>query len=149
MAGYVIIAYIASVVIQFATAISLYGVAAYVAGDSNPFVLSELLQSFFAFLPALWIMIGFTILVVGLIPKATVIVWAYFGIVTFTSFIGRLVFTGNLEFLMNITPLHFVSQPEPLKDYVINYTPLIIMTAIAAAMTIGGIVSFRKRDMVW
>ncbi|MCL2663951.1 MAG: hypothetical protein FWE83_11640 [Oscillospiraceae bacterium] len=149
MAGYVILAYAASVVFQFVTAISLYGTAAYVAGDSNPFVLSELLQSFFAFLPALWIMIGFTVLVVGLIPKATVIVWAYFGIVTFTSFIGRLVFTGNLEFLMNITPLHFVSQPEPLKDYVINYTPLIVMTAIAAAMTIAGIVSFRKRDMVW
>jgi len=149
MAGYVIIAYIASIVIQFMTAISLYGTAAYVAGSSNPFVLSELLQSFFAFLPALWIMIGFTVLVVGLLPRATVIVWGYFGIVTFTSFIGRLVFTGNLSWLMNITPLHFVSQPEPLKDYVINYTPLIIMTAIAAAMTAVGFIAYRKRDMVW
>ena len=94
-------------------------------------------------------MIGFAVLVIGLLPRATVLVWAYFGIVTFTSFIGRLVFTGNLEWLMNITPLHFVSQPEPMKDYVINYTPLVVMTGIAAVLTIIGFISFRKRDMVW
>jgi len=147
MAGYVILAFIASVVIQFMTFIGLYGTAAYVAGDSNPFVFGDLLKSFLAFLPALWIMIGFAVLIVGIAPKATGLIWGYFGIVTFTSFIGRLVFTGNLSWLMNITPLHFVSQPEPMKDYVINYTPLIIMTAIAALMTAIGIIAFRKRDM--
>jgi len=149
MAGYVILAYIASIVIQFMTAIGLYGTAAYVAGDSNPFTFSELMLSFFAFLPALWIMIGFAVFIVGLLPRATGLIWVYFGIVTFTSFIGRLVFTGNLEWLMNITPLYFVSQPEPFKDYVINYTPLIIMTGIAIVLTVAGFISYRKRDMVW
>jgi len=136
-------------VIQFMTAIGLYGTAAYVAGENNPFTFSELIQSFFAFLPALWIMIGLAVFIVGLLPRATGLIWGYFGLVSFTSFIGRLVFTGNLEWLMNITPLHFVSQPEPLKDYVINYTPLIVMTGIAAALTIAGFISYRKRDMVW
>jgi len=149
MAGYVILAYIASVVIQFLTAIGLYGTAAYMTGDANPFVFSELMQSFFTFLPALWIMIGFTVFIVGMFPKATSVVWGYFGLVTFTSFIGRLVFTGNLEWIMNLTPLHFVSQPEPLKDYVINYIPLFVMTGIAAVLTIIGFISYRKRDMIW
>jgi len=148
MAGYVALAYIASVVIQFLTFIGLYGTAAYVAGDSNPFVFGDLLKSFFAFLPALWIMIGFAVFIVGVIPKATGLIWGYFGIATFTSFIGRLVFTGNLSWLMNITPLHFVSQPEPMKDYVINFTPLIIMTLIAAVMTVTGFIAYRRRDIV-
>jgi len=131
------------------TAIGLYGTAAYLTGDANPFSFNDLFMSFMAFLPALWVMIGFTVFIVGLLPRATGLIWGYFGIVTFTSFIGRLVFTGNLSWIMNITPLHFVSQPEPMKDYVINYTPLIVMTGIAAVLTIIGFISFRKRDMMW
>ncbi|MCL2820032.1 MAG: hypothetical protein FWD38_04280 [Oscillospiraceae bacterium] len=149
MAGYVILAFIASVVIQFLTAIGLYGTAAYMVGDANPFNFNELMLSFFTFLPALWIMIGFAVFIVGVFPKATGVIWGYFGLVTFTSFIGRLVFTGNLEWIMNLTPLHFVSQPEPLKDYVVNYPPLFIMTGIAAVLTIIGFIAYRKRDMVW
>jgi len=149
MAGYVILAYIASVVMQVLTASGLYFTAAYLTGDSNPFSFNDLFMSFFAFLPALWIMISFAVLIIGLLPRATGLIWGYFGIVTFTSFIGRLVFTDNLAWVMNITPLHFVSQPEPLKDYVINYTPLFVMTGIAVVLTVIGFVSFRKRDMVW
>jgi len=150
MAGYVVIAFIASVILQVMTASGLYFTAAYLTGDSNPLSFSELFKSFFAFLPALWIMIGLTVFLVGLIPKATSVVWVYFGVVTFTSFIGRLVFTGNLAWVMNITPLHFVSQPDPATDtYTIDFTPLIVMTAIAAVLTIIGFISFRKRDMVY
>ena len=149
MAGYVILAFLASIVIQFLTAIGLYGTAAYMVGDANPFDFTELMQSFFTFLPALWIMIGFAVFIAGVFPKATGVIWGYFGLVAFTSFIGRLVFTGNLEWIMNLTPLHFVSQPEPLKDYVISYPPLFIMTAIAALLTAIGFIAYRKRDMIW
>jgi len=145
MSGFVILAYVFSVIIQFLTASGLYVVAASVAGDANPFTYTGLLQAFFAFLPALWVMIGFTALVVGLLPKATTIVWVYFGVVAFTSFMGRLVMP---DWMLNITPLHFVSQPQPMQEFVIDYTPLIIMTGIAAVLTAIGIISYSKRDMV-
>ena len=144
MSGFIILAYVASVVIQFLTASGLYVVAAAVAGADNPFTYSELLKAFFAFLPALWIMIGFAVLIVGMLPKAIGVVWGYFGVVVFTSFIGRLVLP---DWMMNITPLHFVSQPEPFKDFVINYTPLIVMTGIAAVLTAIGVIAYTKRDM--
>jgi len=149
MAGYVILAFIASVVLQLLTASGLYFTAAYLTGDANPFSFNDLFMSFLAFLPALWIMIGFTVFIVGVLPKATSIVWAYFGFVALLSFMGRLIFTGDLSWVMNFTPLNFVSQPEPLKDYVINYTPLAVMTGIAAVLTTTGLISFRKRDMIW
>jgi len=149
MAGYVILAFAASVVLQILTASGLYFTAAYLTGDANPFSFNDLFMSFLAFLPALWIMIGFTVFIVGMLPKATSIVWAYFGVVALLSFMGRLIFTGDLSWVMNLTPLHFVSQPEPMKDYVINYTPLAVMTGIAAVLTTTGLISFRKRDMIW
>ena len=146
--GFVVLAFVASAVIQFLTASGLYLTAASVtsaAGTENPFTFIELMKSFFAFLPALWIMIGFAVLIIGLLPKATGVVWGYFGVVVFTSFMGRLVFP---DWLMNITPLHFVSQPVPLQDFTIDYTPLIIMTGIAAVMTAVGVIAYAKRDMV-
>jgi len=147
MAGYVVLAFAASVLLQLLTASGLYFTAAYLTGDANPFSFGDLFMSFLAFLPALWIMIGFTVFIVGVIPKATGLVWMYYGVVALISFMGRLIFTGDLSWVMNITPLHFVSQPEPMKDYVINYTPLAVMTGIAIALTIVGFISFRKRDM--
>jgi len=153
LAGYVVLAYITSVVIQFLTAIGLYGTAAYMAGSENPFTFSELMASYFAFLPALWIMIAFAVLIVGLLPRLTGIVWGYFGVVVFLSFIGRLVVPDNMSWIMNITPFQHVSQPVPSTDsfsnFTIDFTPLIIMTGIAAVLTIAGFISYRKRDMVW
>jgi len=58
---------------------------------------------------------------------------------------GRLVLP---DWAMNITPLYFVSQPEPFKDYVINFTPLIVMTAIAAVLTAAGVIAYTKRGKV-
>jgi ABC-2 type transport system permease protein len=146
MAGYVVLAYAASIVIQFATAAGLYITAAAMTGDANPFTFGGIVKAFFAFLPALWIMIGVAVLIVGVLPKATGAVWGYFGVVTFTSFVGRLVLP---EWMMNITPLHFVSQPEPFQEFVIDFTPLIVMAAIAAALTTAGVIFYRKRDVVW
>ena len=145
MLGYIVLAFAASAVLQFLTASGLYITAAAVVGNNNPFTFSELLKSFFAFLPALWIMIGFTVCIIGLLPRLTGVVWGYFGVVAFASLMGRLVLP---DWAMNITPLHFVSQPEPLKDYVINFTPLIVMTAIAAVLTAAGVIAYTKRDMV-
>jgi len=152
LAGYVVLAYITSIVIQFLTAIGLYGTAAYMAGAENPFTFNELMTSYFAFLPALWIMIAFTVLIVGLLPKLTSVVWGYFGVVVFLSFIGRMVIPESYSWIMNITPFHHVSQPVPSTDsfsnFTIDYTPLIIMTGIAAVLTVIGFISYRRRDMV-
>jgi len=144
MAGYVLLAYAASVVMQLLTATGLYCAAAAMTGDSNPFTLCGLLKSYFAFLPALWVMVGFAVLVVGLLPKAAGILWGYFGVVAFTSFVGRLVLP---EWVMNLSPFHFVSQPEPLKAYVPEVAPLVVLTVVAAALTTGGFFFYSKRDV--
>ena len=145
LAGYVAIAYATSIVIQFATASGLYYSAAALTGDANPFTFSGLLEEYFAYLPALWVMIGVAVFIVGLFPKATGAVWGYFGVVCFTSFVGSLVLP---EWLLKVSPLHFIPQPQPFEQFTLDFTPLIVLTVIAAVLTAAGFIFYTKRDTV-
>jgi ABC-2 type transport system permease protein len=145
LSGFVILAIIASVLIQFATAIGLYSVTDALTTSANPFVFSELLAAFFAYLPALWIMIGIAVLFVGLFPKATSVVWSYFGVVCFTSFIGSLVLP---EWMLNISPMNFVPQQQPFEKFTLDFVPLTILTALAIVVMAVGFVAYHRRDTV-
>ena len=143
MAGYTLVAYMLSVLIPLATAIGIYASASSLAGDANPFTLGTMLKANLVYLPALWVMIGIAVALVGLLPKAAGAVWGYFAFVCFTSFVGEVI--GLPNWLLSLAPLKHVSQVL-LVD--INYTPLIVMTAIAAVLTAVGFVFYRKRDMI-
>ena len=143
LAGYTILAYAASVVIQFATAIGIYSAAVPLMGDANPFPLRELLKANLAYLPALWVMISVVVLLTGLLPKASGAVWGYYGFVCFASFMGEVI--GLPEWLLKVAPLKNVSQVL-LVD--LDFAPLIVMTGIAAVCTAVGFIFYRKRDLV-
>ena len=142
LAGYTLLAYIASVLIQLATAAGLYLSAAAATGDANPFTFGGLVRAYMAYLPALWVMIGVAILLVGMFPRASGAIWGYFGFVCFTSFMGGLV---NIpEWLLGISPLKHIPQ-LPLEE--MSVMPLVILTVIAVVLTAVGFIFYRKRDM--
>ena len=143
LAGYTILAYAASVVIQCATAVGLYATAMSLMGEANPFSLGMLLKAYLAYLPALWVMIGVAVLLTGLLPKASGAVWGYYGFVCFASFMGEVI--GLPDWLLRIAPLKNVSQVL-LVD--LDFAPLIVMTAIAAVFTAVGFFFYRRRDLV-
>lgn len=142
LAGYTILSYALSMLLPCATALGIYLFAASLAGGANPFPLGILLKANLTYLPALWVMISITILLVGLLPKASGAIWGYYGFVCFTSFIGEVI--GLPDWLLGVAPLKHISKIL-LVD--INYTPLIALTAIAAVMTGVGFFFYRKRDM--
>jgi len=143
MVGYTAIAYVLSVLLPLATAVGIFASASSLAGDANPFTLGMMLKANLVYLPALWVMIGIAVLLVGLLPKASGAIWGYFGFVCFVSFMGELI--GLPNWLLSLTPLKHVSQVL-LVD--INYKPLIVMTVIAAVLTAVGFISYKKRDIV-
>ena len=145
LAGHVTLAYIASAFMQFATAAGLYLSAASLTGESNPFNFGEMLRTYFSFLPAIWVMIGIAVLLVGLFPKATGVTWGCFGVVFFTSFVGGMALP---EWMLNISPLHHISVPQPFQEFTMDFAPLIILTAIAAVLTAIGLISYKKRDIM-
>ena len=142
LTGYVILSFAASIVIQFATAVGLYSATSLL--ESNPFTLGGLIESFMVYLPAIWVMIGVAVFIVGLVPKATGVVWGFFGFVFLVSFLGGMpdLLPGWLQ---NVSPVKHIPQ-LPLDD--MTFAPLIILTVIAVVLTAAGFVFYKKRDSV-
>jgi len=142
ISAYTVLAYVISIALQFLTAVGIYSSAVSLAGDYNPFALGTLLKASLSYLPALWVMIGLTVLLVGLIPKASGSIWGFFGFVFFASFMGEVL--GLPEWLLSISPLHHISNVILGDD--ISFMPLIVLTGIAAVLTAVGFVGYTKRD---
>ena len=142
LTGYVIAAFAASVLIQFFTAAGLYAATAML--ENPPFTLGGLMQAFMVYLPAIWVMIGVAVLLVGLLPRATGVAWGYFGFVFLVSFLGGM---PDLipEPLQAISPVKHIPQ-LPLEEAAA--APLIILTVIAAALTAAGFAFYSRRDNV-
>ena len=142
LTGYVILAIATSILVPLASAVGLYSATA--MPDNNLLTFGGLIQAFMVYLPAIWVIIGVAAFISGLLPKVTGIVWGYFGLIFIVSFLGGL--PGLLpEWMQNISPMKHIPQ-LPLDE--MTFTPLIILTVIACALSATGFVFFRKRDSV-
>ena len=141
LSGYVILAFAASVLLQFANAFGLYLTASAMPDVDLSF--SFLMKANLVYLPAQWALIGAAVLLVGLLPKASAAIWGYYGFTFFGSFIGR---TIDLpDWISGLQPFHYIPQ-LPVDE--INPLPLAVLTLAAAALTAVGFVFYRRRDML-
>jgi len=141
--GYVMLAFVASILVQCAIALGIYSAAAAVLPDPGDLTLGYLLEANLVYLPAIWAMIGITVLLIGLLPKASSAIWGYFGFTFFAVFMARI--PGLIpDWLAKTTPFGFVPQ-LPVDS--VNYTTLAVLTVIAIGLTAFGFVAYRKRDM--
>jgi ABC-2 type transport system permease protein len=142
LAGYAVIAFASAVIIQLVLALGLYSVAAGVLPDPSELSLGFLLEAHLVYVPAQWVIVGAAVLLIGLIPRATGIIWGYFGYSFMIIFFGRLDLFPS--WLANLTPIGFVPQ-LPMDET--NFVTLGILTVIAAVITAAGFWFYRRRDM--
>jgi ABC-2 type transport system permease protein len=144
LCGYVVMALAASVLVQSAIAVGIYASAVAVLPDPGDLTLGYLLGANLVYLPAIWVMIGGAVWLTGMWPKATAVIWGYYGVVFFALFIGRI---PNLlpAWLNKLTPYGYIPQLPMDK---VNYATLAILTAVAAVLVVGGTVFYRKRDTI-
>jgi len=142
LASFAIIAFLSAIVIQFVLAVSLYSSAIQELTDSSELSLKFLIEANMVYVPAQWVMIGFAILLIGLLPKATGVLWGYFTFTLFFMFFGRM----NIfpDWLQKFTPFGYIPQ-LPMDE--INYLTLGLLTAVAAALTTVGFIFYKKRDI--
>jgi ABC-2 type transport system permease protein len=141
LGGYVIIAFVSSVVLQLATAVGLWMSGTAVLENPSDMPLSDLLTANLVYLPALWIVIGIAVLLIGVTPKASGLIWMVYGFVFFVGFLGRLpVFP---EWFPKIAPYGYIPQ-YPMDD--INFLTLGLMTAVAGVLTAAGFYFYGRRD---
>jgi ABC-2 type transport system permease protein len=140
MASYVLLAVITSFVMLFASASGLALGAAYSLDEAESF--ASYVGAGMTYLPALWVMAGVALLLIGLVPSWTSAVWGYL----FASFV--IVYMGGLfqfpDWTQKISPFGFVPG-VPVEDF--ELLPLLGLTGTALLLGIAGFVSYRRRDL--
>jgi ABC-2 type transport system permease protein len=91
--------------------------------------------------PAMWVFAGIAALLFGAVPRATAWTWAALGAVAFLAILGPLL---NLPgWMYDVSP--FEHTPR-LPAAGVSVVPLLVLTAIAAALLAAGALLFRRRD---
>ena len=120
--------------------LTVTGFYASAGGESPPF--GDLLGAALSYLPAMWALMGLAVLLIGLLPKLTALVWAMFAYIFLMIWFGRIL--DLPEWCLRISPYGNIAQ-MPVQEF--ELAPLIVLTLVAVALTATGIVGFRRRDI--
>ncbi len=95
-----------------------------------------------SYAPAIWVMIGVTVALVGLVPRLASLAWLAIAYAAVVMFFGPL-----LDFPSWVEDVSPFSHPAlvPLED--LSLPPLLWLTAVAAALAVAGFLGFRRRDV--
>jgi polyether ionophore transport system permease protein len=102
----------------------------------------RLLGSALVYLPAMWVLIGVTMLLFGLVPRAILAAWAALAVCLVVGFLGQLL--SLPEWVRDLSPFEHVPL---LPAAEVDVAPLLLLTAVAAALMGGGVAAFRQRDV--
>ena len=138
LGSYVAIAFVESILMLTLVAFGFYITASAAVSVS----LGTVLQAALVYLPALWVMIGASVLLVGLLPKGSVLVWALYAYVFFMLFYARIL--SIPEWIIRISPFSNIPQ-LPATSF--EWLPPAVLTLIAAALMWIGFRRFRQRDI--
>lgn len=118
------------------------GAIANAAGVEGPTTLA-LTEAAWSMLPAAWLLVGVGFAAYGLAHRWTAPVgWAALAVALVLGEFGPILDLPG--WLVGISPLDHLSQ---LPGGTFAATPALVMTAIAVALAIGGLVAFRRRDV--
>jgi ABC-2 type transport system permease protein len=95
-----------------------------------------------AYTPALWVTGAIALVLFGWLPRFSAAAWALPAYSFFVVYLGELI--EMPDGLTNFSPLGHVPQVPAAE---MNWTPLLIMTALAAVLTWLGLAGFRRRDL--
>ncbi|MFI1728785.1 ABC transporter permease [Streptomyces acidicola] len=93
-------------------------------------------------LPAVWVIGGVAVLLHGLLPRAAVAAWAVAGAVLLIGWIGPAL--NVPQTVLDVSP--FGHLPK-LPGGEMEWGPVLLLTAIAAALVAGGLGALRRRDL--
>ncbi|MFF2065947.1 ABC transporter permease [Streptomyces sp. NPDC058200] len=94
-------------------------------------------------LPAIWVLGALAVALYGLVPKAAVAGWAVAGLALALGWIGPAL--GFPQSVLNLSP--FGHLPK-LPGTEMAWTPVLALTALAAALVAAGLAGLRRRDML-
>ncbi len=93
------------------------------------------------FVPALWLLVGVTLVLFGLAPRATTAAWGVLVACFVTGLFGELLDLPS--WVVDLSPFQHVPK-MPADGFAL--TPILALTGVAAALIVVGVVGFRRRD---
>ncbi|GGS93092.1 ABC transporter membrane-spanning protein [Streptomyces tanashiensis] len=133
-AGHLVIAFGGSALILVLAGI---GLALSYGHDLGPILGAALVQ-----LPAVWTLAGLAVLLWGAAPKAANAAWGMAGLCLALGWIGPAL--GLPGAVLDLSPFgHLPKLPGPDM----TWTPVLALTALAAALTAAGLAGLRRRDV--
>lgn len=141
MSSYFVLAVITSIVIMVSTIAGLWMASSAVMKD--PIAWSSMFEAMMVYLPAVLIMLGLAVFLIGWFPRYTGIAWGYLGFSLFVVYIGRLMQLP--DWIRKTAPYSHI--PEIPVD-TIHWPTLWVLTGIAIVFIVLGFIGYRKRDMI-
>jgi ABC-2 type transport system permease protein len=140
MGSYALIAVVNGFIMVSLSGIGLWFAAAAVMDD--PFTFGMIYGAALVYYPAILVVIGAAILLIGFWPKLSSLIWAYL----LYSFI--VIYLGGLldfpEWVGKLSPFDYIPQ-LPVED--MEWVPIIVLIIIAAIFMIAGLIGYKKRDI--
>jgi ABC-2 type transport system permease protein len=139
-AAYVAVALGGSVVVLGANGLGAGLADAINSDDASQ--LPRLLAAGLAPVPAVWVVVGAAVALFGLVPRAAAAAWGVLGGCVMLSLLGPLI--GLPDRVLDVSPFSHV--PElPAAEF--SAVPLLLLSAVAAALVVLGLAGFRRRDL--
>jgi ABC-2 type transport system permease protein len=139
-ASHLVMAFAGSVVVIAAAGLGMgiaYGLSIGDLGEVPRLLGAALVQA-----PAMWVLVGFTVALFGLAPRAVLATWAAL-VACFT--VGLLADVLDLPgWVLDISPFEHTPQ-VPAAGF--DLVPVVVLTVIAAGLTAAGLAGLRRRDV--
>jgi ABC-2 type transport system permease protein len=94
-----------------------------------------------AFVPAVWVLVGLTAALIGVVPRLSTLPWAVLGVCFVIGMFGQLL--DLPAWIQDLSPFQHVPQ-YPGAD--LQLLPLALLAALAAGLTAIGLAGLRRRD---
>lgn len=125
--------------------VSLAAIGLWVSAVSvmeDPLSFGTIYNSAIIYYPAVLVMIGLTMLLIGYVPKISSLIWIYVFYTFFVLYLGGLLDVP--DWLSKLTPFGYISQ-LPIEE--VEWSNLMILTVLAALLMVGGMIGYNKRDI--
>ena len=134
------VALVGTVVLALVCGVAMGAAAALVLGEVAK--IGELTAAGLVMVPAMWLLAGATLLVYGLLPRWSLAAWALVAWVFVAAMFGILL--DLPQWLLNLSPFQHVPA---LPAASMSWPPIVVLTAIAAALIAAGLAALDRRDM--
>jgi polyether ionophore transport system permease protein len=139
-ASHLVIAFGGTLLVLAVAGVSVGVSDAAVTGDAG--VIPRAFGAALAYAPAIWVLVGLTMFLIGFVPRAAAASWGFLTVCFVIGMLGQLL--DLPAWVEDISPFQHVPQ-LPAAD--LSVGQLLVLTAAAVGLTAAGLVGLQRRDI--